>query len=99
MNCYAFPNLDGHNRTLTVATTSTLKVHDAPAASVPPEREIVLEPGVAEIVPPPHEPVRLFGVATTSPAGSVLVNPTEVTGGLPDGGFVSVYVRLVEPPM
>jgi hypothetical protein len=69
-----------------VAVTLTLNVQeDGPAPSEAPEREIVPAPATAEIVPPPHEPVRLLGVATVSPAGRLFVKPTAVTAELPAG--------------
>jgi hypothetical protein len=47
------------------------KVQDALAASVAPDKLIVLVPATAAKVPPPQTPVCPFGVATTKPAGSV----------------------------
>src|SRR5438093_672092 len=71
-------------------------VQDVPAARVPPLRLTLDEPAVAVMVPPPHEPVRPFGVATTRPAGSVSVKATPVRG-VPAFGFVSVKVSVVVP--
>ncbi len=53
-------------------------------------------PAIAVIVPPPHEPVSPFGVATTRPAGSVSVKPTPVSA-VPAFGLVSVKVSVVVP--
>src|SRR5262245_25034384 len=61
-----------------VPVTSTLKVQEAPAASVAPARLTLDEPAVAVIVPPPQLPTRPFGVATTRPAGRLSVNATPV---------------------
>jgi hypothetical protein len=61
-----------------VPVTFTLNVQELLAAIVPPERLIVPEPATAVIVPEPQVPVRPFGVATTSPAGSVSLKPTPV---------------------
>ena len=62
------------------AVTSTEKVQDAPAASVAPDRLMVLVPCVAVIVPPPHEPARPLGVEMISPDGSTSVNAMAVRG-------------------
>ena len=59
-----------------VPVTLTENVHEAPCASVAPERMMLLVPAVAVMVPPPHEPLRPFGVDTTSPDGSESVKPT-----------------------
>jgi len=47
-----------------VPFTLTEKVHEAPAASVAPESATELLPAGAVMAPPPHEPVRPFGVET-----------------------------------
>jgi len=52
------------------------KVHVAPEASDAPVKLTALLPAAAVIVPPPHDPVRPFGVAITKPDGRVSVNPT-----------------------
>src|SRR5882724_10856633 len=80
-----------------VPVTFTLKVHDVLVASVAPARVIVLEPAVAVIVPPPHEPVSPFGVATTKPEGRLSVDATPVNGMVLITGFVMVKVSEVEP--
>ena len=49
------------------------------------------EPAVATIELPPHEPLWVFGVATTSPAGNVSVKPMPVNV---DAGFGFVTVKL-----
>ena len=51
---------------------------------------------MAVIVPPPHEPVRPFGVEITRPAGSVSLKPTPVSAVVVLL-FWMVKVRLVEP--
>ena len=60
-----------------VPCTFTVTVHDAWAASVTPERLTCVEPVAAAAVPP-QVLVNPFGVATTSPAGKLSVNPTPV---------------------
>lgn len=77
--------------------TFTLKVHDADAARLAPERETLVLPAAAVIVPPPQEPVSPLGVAIVSPDGKVSVKP------IPDSavdalGLVMVKLRLVIPP-
>ena len=59
-----------------VAVTLTANVHDALPASVAPDRLMLPLPGVAVMVPPPHEPLEPLGVATTRPAGRVSLKPT-----------------------
>src|SRR5262245_20205405 len=54
-----------------VLVTLIENVQDPAAARVAPERLTLPLPAVAVMVPPPHEPVRPLGVATTSPAGNV----------------------------
>src|SRR5262249_6841769 len=68
-----------------------------PAASVAPDKVIVLVPWVSVSVPPPKVPLWPFGVSITRPAGSVSVKPTPVSDcvGL---GFVIVKLRVVTPP-
>src|ERR1041384_2179987 len=56
--------------------TSTENVHDEFAAIVPPDSVTEPLPAVAVIVPPPQEPIRLFGVATNRFAGKLSVNAT-----------------------
>jgi len=56
--------------------TFTEKVHELLTASAAPVRLITFVPAVAVIVPAPQVPARPFGVAITSPAGSVSVKPT-----------------------
>lgn len=74
----------------------TENVHEALAASVAPDKLTLPDPAVAVIVPPPHEPVRPFGVDTTSPTGNVSVTPTPVSV-VAAFGFVTVKLRLVVP--
>lgn len=61
-----------------VAVTSTVKLHEAPAASVPPEKLMVLPPGGGLIVPP-QPALGPFGDEITNPAGRVSVNCTPVS--------------------
>jgi len=58
----------------------TLKVQEAPTASVAPDKPILFDPAVAVIAPPPQVPVSPFGVATKRPAGSGSVKLTFVNG-------------------
>jgi len=81
----------------TVPVTFTLNVHDPLAATVAPVRLTLLPPAVAAIVPPPHDPVRPFGVATAMPAGNVSVKPTPLSATAFGAGFVTVKLRLVVP--
>src|ERR1041384_4314972 len=76
-----------------VPTTFTEKVHDPPAAIVPPERFTTENPETVPvvIVPDPHDPVSPFGVATASPAGSVSPKPTPVSATV---AFGLVMVKL-----
>ena len=62
-----------------VPVTLIENVQEAPAARVAPVRLALPLPGVAVMVPPPHEPVRPLGVATKSPAGNVSVNATPLS--------------------
>jgi hypothetical protein len=79
-----------------VGVTFTLKVHDAEAARVAPDRLTVDEPAAAVMVPPPHEPVRPFGVETTRPAGNESVNATPVSE-LPVFGLLMVKLSALVP--
>lgn len=79
-----------------VGVTFTLKVHDAEAARVAPERLTVDEPAAAVMVPPPHEPVRPLGVETTRPAGNVSVKATPVSE-LPVFGLLIVKLNALVP--
>src|SRR6266849_1812902 len=81
---------------IAVPCTFTLNVHEAPAARVAPARLAEPEPPVAVIVPPPHDPARPFGVATTRPAGRLSVNATPVSATL-TFGLVMVKLKLVVP--
>ena len=62
-----------------VPVTLIENVQDAAAARVAPVRLTLLPPAATVMVPPPHEPVRPLGVATTSPAGNVSENATPVS--------------------
>ena len=74
--------------------TFTEKLQELLAARVAPVRLTEPEPAAAVIVPPPQEPVRPLGVATTKPEGRVSVNATPVRA-VPVLGLVIVNVRLV----
>jgi hypothetical protein len=76
--------------------TFTLKLQEVLVARLAPLRATEVAPATAVIVPPPHVPVRPFGVATTRPAGreSVKAMPFKVT--LP-AGFVIVKLSKVVP--
>ncbi len=68
-----------------IPTTFSENVQEEPPAIAAPDRAIELEPSMAVIVPPPHDPLRPLGVATRKPAGSVSTkaiwfNPTVVFG-------------------
>jgi|SRR5580658_8583 hypothetical protein len=79
---------------LAIPTTLTEKLHDVPPASVAPDNATVAAPALAEIVPPPHVPLKPFGVATTSPAGSESLKATELRELLALG-FAKVNVSEV----
>ena len=80
---------------IALPVTFTETVHEAPAASVPPDRLMLFEPALAVMIPPSHEPVRPLGVDTISPEGSVSVKVRPVSGiGFP-AGLVIVKLRLV----
>jgi len=76
-----------------VPVTFTLNVQEAAPARVAPERLTADEPAAAVMVPPPHEPVRPFGVETTSPAGRLSVNAMPVKE---DEAFGLLMVKLSE---
>lgn len=79
-------------------TTFTEKVHEPPAAIVPPERLTTEKPETVPvvIVPLPHDPVRPFGFATAKPAGSVSPKPTPVSATVAFG-LVMVKLSVVAP--
>jgi hypothetical protein len=80
-----------------VPVTFTLKVQEDPAATGPPDRVTLPLPGTAVIVPPPHEPVSPFGVATDKPDGRLSVNAASVSVTAAIAGWVIVKLRLVVP--
>jgi hypothetical protein len=82
---------------LAVPVTFTLNVHDLLAASVAPVRLTLAPPAAAVIVPPPHDPVRPFGIATAMPVGRLSVKPTPLSAIALGAGFVIVKLRLVVP--
>ena len=63
-------------------------------ASVAPDRLTLPDPAVAVMVPPPHEPVSPFGVATTTLAGNVSVNAIPVSGTEFPAGLVMVKLSV-----
>lgn len=69
-----------------------------PGPSVAPERLIARVPCVALIAPPPQEPEKPFGVATTSPLGNVSLNAIPVNEAC-WSRLRSVNVSGVDPPM
>src|SRR5579883_2982999 len=79
------------------ACTLTLNVHDALAARVAPERDTDEEPATAVIVPPPHDPVRPLGDATTRPDGRESLKATPVSE-MVVLGLVRVKLRALELP-
>lgn len=81
------------------AVTFTENVQFEPVGSVAPERLIAEVPAVAVMVPPPHEPVSPFGVATVKPTGSESLNPTPVSWFALAAGFVIVNVSEVVAPV
>jgi hypothetical protein len=79
-----------------VPVTFTEKLQEELAANVAPDRLTEPDPAVAVMVPPPQEPARPLGVATTSPAGRVSVKPTPVSDA--ELELAMVKPRLVVPP-
>jgi hypothetical protein len=79
------------------AVTLTLNVQDPLAGMLAPERLTAPEPLAAVIVPPAHEPVSPFGVATRVPAGSESVKATPARATEFDGGFVIVKLSADVP--
>jgi hypothetical protein len=73
--------------------TFTENVHEAPAASIAPDRLMLFDPATAVIVPPPQEPVTPLGVDTISPDGSISVNASPVSAI--EFGLVRVKLRAV----
>jgi hypothetical protein len=79
-----------------VPCTLTAIVHELLIATVPPVR-LTLPLSAVAVVVPPQVLLRLFGVATTSPAGNVSVNATPVSATVLAAGLVMLTVRLVVP--
>jgi len=77
--------------------TFTPNVHDAFAASVPPDKFRLLAPAVAVTVPLPQVPVSPFGEEITRPTGNVSTNPTPVSADVFPAGFVIVKLKVVDP--
>src|SRR5215467_791736 len=82
-----------------VPVTLTWNVQVLFAASVAPDRLTPPLPATAVMVPPPHDPLRPFGVATTSPAGRLSVKPTPVREAAPPLGLAMVKLSDVVPPI
>lgn len=80
-----------------VPATFIENVQEPLAAMVAPVRLALLPPAVAVMVPPPQDPERPLGVATTRPAGRASVNPTPVTL-VELLGLVMVKLSDVVPP-
>jgi hypothetical protein len=80
-----------------LAVTFTLNVQDADAPMVALERLTVAAPAVAVIVPPPHDPVSPFGVATVKPLGSVSVKAVPLSA-VAAFAFEIVKLKLDVPP-
>ena len=80
-----------------VPVTLIENVQDAAAARVAPVRLTLPLPVAAVMVPPPHEPVRPLGLATTSPVGNVSVNATPASDE-PALGLVMVKDSEVVAP-
>ena len=76
--------------------TFTENVQLVLAAKVAPDRLITFVFCVAVMVPPPHEPVRPFGVEIMRPAGSVSLKPTPLSEAVVLL-FWMVKLKLVEP--
>ena len=76
-----------------VPVTLTTTVQFEPAGRVPPVSAMEVDPAVAVVVPPQVE-VSPFGVATTSPAGSVSLNASPVNPTAP--GLLTVKVSEIE---
>lgn len=77
--------------------TVTLNVHEPFVAKLAPVSATLLEPAVAVIVPPPQDPFRPLGVATTIPDGNVSVNATPVNPAVLAAGLATVKLRVVVP--
>jgi len=80
-----------------VPVTLSEITQEALAASAPADSVVEDVPAAAVDVPP-QELARLFGVATTTPAGNVSVNATPVSATL-EFGFVMLKVSEVVPPV
>jgi len=78
-----------------VPVMSTEMLQGALAASAPPDKDTEDAPATAVTVPV-HELARLFGVATTRPAGSASVKAMPVSK-LAEFGLLTVKPREVEP--
>ena len=76
--------------------TLTVTVQDEATAIDPPEKLMLPEPAVAAAVPV-QVPPKPFGVATTSPVGSVSVNATPASATVLAAGLVSVKVSVETP--
>src|SRR5438445_555323 len=81
---------------IVVPVTLTENVQDAPAASVAPLSDMLVEPGTAVIVPPSQEPTTPAGVLTTRPAGSGSLKLMPARSNA--FGFMIVKVTVVLAP-
>jgi hypothetical protein len=81
-----------------VPVTFTTTVQVAPGVVIlPPVRVMLLPPAVARAVPPQLLESPLFGVATSSPEGSVSVKATPIKATVLAAGLVMVKVNEVVP--
>jgi hypothetical protein len=77
--------------------TLTVKLQEAFAARVAPDKLTEVVPAVAVIVPPPQLPVKPLGVETTSPEGKLSVKPTPVNEIVFAVGLLMVKFNTVLP--
>ena len=77
--------------------TFTEKMQEPTAGNCAPAKLTEPDPAVAVMMPPPHEPVKPFGVPTTRPAGKGSVSPIPLNGA-PVLGLVTVKLRVVVAP-
>lgn len=80
-----------------VPFTFTLKVHDELIPILAPLNATLFDAATAVTVPPLHDPVSPFGVATTIPDGNVSVKATPLKAAVFAAGFPMVNVNAVLP--
>jgi hypothetical protein len=80
-----------------VPLTLMENVHEVFAGKLEPDRPILPPPATTVIVPAGQTPLNPLGVATTSPAGRTSVKLMPVSSEMVFG-FVTVKVKLVDPP-